>query len=286
MHYSAQGASCPRVSFYLPNKANRQLTWSPNLKWVLRAKLLYQIYQACPLHVGYYHNTDFFYATILEDQAQWRDKTKGLSKLVIENNAWVQDTRMSCECANHYITARLRLTVWTKGVHKLTVLRCPCKSASPALDEIITPVSHLRQVDLLKCGSLDLRQIMSLPFDIRRFGFGPVVNDFTCNVRKVEVIIVIPEESKDPSSGQRWSKKQAWQNISKEIQKKPPPKRCYDRGSRSSHGINSKCSSDSINHGSIQDIKEWQGTRPWYTQCRTVHRQPWACRFHPAWNPC
>ena len=26
-------------------------------------------------------------ANILEDEAQWRDKTKGLSKLVIENNA-------------------------------------------------------------------------------------------------------------------------------------------------------------------------------------------------------
>ena len=32
---------------------------------------------------------DFFCANILKDQAQWRDKTKGLSKLVIENNAWV-----------------------------------------------------------------------------------------------------------------------------------------------------------------------------------------------------
>ena len=32
------------------------------------------------------NNNDFF---ILEDQAQWRNKTKGLSKLVIENNAQV-----------------------------------------------------------------------------------------------------------------------------------------------------------------------------------------------------
>ena len=29
------------------------------------------------------NNDDFFCANILEDQAQWRDKTKGLSKLVI-----------------------------------------------------------------------------------------------------------------------------------------------------------------------------------------------------------
>ena len=32
-------------------------------------------------------NNDFFCANILEDQAQWRDKTMGLSKLIIENNA-------------------------------------------------------------------------------------------------------------------------------------------------------------------------------------------------------
>ena len=30
---------------------------------------------------------DFLCANIHEDQAQWRNKTKGLSKLVIENNA-------------------------------------------------------------------------------------------------------------------------------------------------------------------------------------------------------
>ena len=29
------------------------------------------------------NNNDFFCANVLEDQAQWRDKTKGLSKLVI-----------------------------------------------------------------------------------------------------------------------------------------------------------------------------------------------------------
>ena len=36
--------------------------------------------------VGYHNNNnddDFFCANILEDQAQWHDKTKGLSKLVI-----------------------------------------------------------------------------------------------------------------------------------------------------------------------------------------------------------
>ena len=32
------------------------------------------------------NNNDFFCANILEDQAQWRDKTKGLSNVVIENN--------------------------------------------------------------------------------------------------------------------------------------------------------------------------------------------------------
>ena len=33
------------------------------------------------------NNNNFFSANILEDRAQWRDKTKGLSKLVIENSA-------------------------------------------------------------------------------------------------------------------------------------------------------------------------------------------------------
>ena len=33
------------------------------------------------------NNNDFFCANILEDKTQWRDKTKGLSKLIIENNA-------------------------------------------------------------------------------------------------------------------------------------------------------------------------------------------------------
>ena len=33
------------------------------------------------------NNNNFFCAHVLENQAQWRDKTKGLSKLVIENNA-------------------------------------------------------------------------------------------------------------------------------------------------------------------------------------------------------
>ena len=35
------------------------------------------------------NNNDFFCANILEDQAQRRDKTKGLSKLAIENNPCV-----------------------------------------------------------------------------------------------------------------------------------------------------------------------------------------------------
>ena len=34
---------------------------------------------------------DFLCANILEDQAQWRDKTKGLRNLVIVNNARVVD---------------------------------------------------------------------------------------------------------------------------------------------------------------------------------------------------
>ena len=29
------------------------------------------------------NNNNFFFANILEDQAQWRDKTRGLNKLVI-----------------------------------------------------------------------------------------------------------------------------------------------------------------------------------------------------------
>ena len=33
------------------------------------------------------NNNHFISANILEDRAQWRDKTKGLSRLVIENNA-------------------------------------------------------------------------------------------------------------------------------------------------------------------------------------------------------
>ena len=33
------------------------------------------------------NNNNFFCANILKNQAQWRDKTKGLSKLVIESNA-------------------------------------------------------------------------------------------------------------------------------------------------------------------------------------------------------
>ena len=35
------------------------------------------------------NNNHFFSANILEDRAQWRDKSKGLSKLIIENNARV-----------------------------------------------------------------------------------------------------------------------------------------------------------------------------------------------------
>ena len=42
------------------------------------------------LHCTYNNNNDFFSANVLEDQAQWRDKTKGLSKLVIENNGWMK----------------------------------------------------------------------------------------------------------------------------------------------------------------------------------------------------
>ena len=38
---------------------------------------------------------DFFYANILENQAQWRDKTKGLSKLIIViqciSRQWMDD---------------------------------------------------------------------------------------------------------------------------------------------------------------------------------------------------
>ena len=37
------------------------------------------------------NNNDFFCANILKDQAQWRDKTKGLSKLVIVRQC------MSCQ---------------------------------------------------------------------------------------------------------------------------------------------------------------------------------------------
>ena len=33
------------------------------------------------------NNNHFFSAKIGEDRAQWRDKTKGLSRLVIESNA-------------------------------------------------------------------------------------------------------------------------------------------------------------------------------------------------------
>ena len=35
------------------------------------------------------NNNHFFSANILEDRAQWRNKTKGLGRLVIGNNAWV-----------------------------------------------------------------------------------------------------------------------------------------------------------------------------------------------------
>ena len=34
------------------------------------------------MHYNNNNNNDLFSANILEDQAQWRDKTKGLSKLV------------------------------------------------------------------------------------------------------------------------------------------------------------------------------------------------------------
>ena len=37
------------------------------------------------------NNNDFFCANVLEDQAQWRDKTKGLCNLVIVNNVRVID---------------------------------------------------------------------------------------------------------------------------------------------------------------------------------------------------
>ena len=33
------------------------------------------------------NNNHFFSANIFEDRAQWRDKTKGLSRLVVKNNA-------------------------------------------------------------------------------------------------------------------------------------------------------------------------------------------------------
>ena len=43
-----------------------------------------------PVYTDYNNNNnDFFCANILEDQAQWRDIIEGLSKLVIESNAWV-----------------------------------------------------------------------------------------------------------------------------------------------------------------------------------------------------
>ena len=35
----------------------------------------------------YNNNNHFFSANILEDRAQWRNKTKGLGRLVIKNNA-------------------------------------------------------------------------------------------------------------------------------------------------------------------------------------------------------
>ena len=33
------------------------------------------------------NNSNFFCANILENQAQWRDKTRGLINLIIESNA-------------------------------------------------------------------------------------------------------------------------------------------------------------------------------------------------------
>ena len=45
-----------------------------------------------------YNNNDFFCANILEDQAQWRDKTKGLSKHVIvkqcASRQWMDEDAM------------------------------------------------------------------------------------------------------------------------------------------------------------------------------------------------
>ena len=56
----------------------------------MNCKMLYIILKivAANVHTMYNNNNnDFFCPIILEDQAPWRDKIKGLSKLVIENNA-------------------------------------------------------------------------------------------------------------------------------------------------------------------------------------------------------
>ena len=46
------------------------------------------------VHVIFYNNSnDFFCTNILEDQAQWRDKTKGLSKLVMVKQRMDEEAR-------------------------------------------------------------------------------------------------------------------------------------------------------------------------------------------------
>ena len=45
------------------------------------------VYMAISIMNNNNNNNHFFSANILEDRAQWRDKTKGLSILVIEKNA-------------------------------------------------------------------------------------------------------------------------------------------------------------------------------------------------------
>jgi len=47
----------------------------------------FHIHQQVKEETVYNNNNDFFCANILRDQAQCHDKTKGLSKLVIESNA-------------------------------------------------------------------------------------------------------------------------------------------------------------------------------------------------------
>ena len=48
-------------------------------KIIINQNLFKELFQNMNIH----YNNDIFCANILEDQAQWHDKTKGLSKLVI-----------------------------------------------------------------------------------------------------------------------------------------------------------------------------------------------------------